>query len=84
MSDILVKPIGFVNNERIQPIDDNWSSVESIIELADDLPVECFEGIEEFAHLEVIDEMINRAEQTDGRCFETFRRINVFAKKQQK
>jgi trans-aconitate methyltransferase len=29
----------------------------------------------------VINEMIKRSEQADGRCFETFRRINVFAKK---
>lgn len=29
----------------------------------------------------VINEMTKRAEQTDGRCFETFRRINVYAKK---
>jgi tRNA-Thr(GGU) m(6)t(6)A37 methyltransferase TsaA len=54
MSDIVIKPIGFVNNDRIEPIDDNWSSVESIIELADDLPDECFDGIEEFSHLEII------------------------------
>lgn len=30
----------------------------------------------------VIDEMTKKAEQTDGRCFETFRRINVYAKKE--
>jgi tRNA-Thr(GGU) m(6)t(6)A37 methyltransferase TsaA len=54
MSDILIKPIGFVTNNRIEPIDDNWSSVESVIELADDLPDECFDGIEEFSHLEII------------------------------
>ena len=52
MSDILIKPIGFVSNNRIDPIDDNWSKVESVIELADDLPDECFDGIEEFSHLE--------------------------------
>lgn len=30
---------------------------------------------------EVINEMLKLSEQTDGRCFETFRRINVYAKK---
>jgi tRNA (adenine37-N6)-methyltransferase len=54
MSEIIINPIGFVNNDRIEPIDDNWSSVESIIELADNLPDECFDGIEEFSHLEII------------------------------
>ncbi len=29
----------------------------------------------------VIDEVIKRTEQSDGRCFETFRRINLYAKK---
>ncbi len=54
MRDILIKPIGFVINDRIEPIDDNWSFVESIIQLADDFPDECFDGIEEFSHLEII------------------------------
>jgi trans-aconitate 2-methyltransferase len=30
---------------------------------------------------EVINNMLKLSEQTDGRCFETFRRINVYAKK---
>lgn len=54
MRDILIKPIGFVTNDRIEPIDDKWSSVESIIQLADDLPDECLDGIDEFSHLEII------------------------------
>ncbi len=29
----------------------------------------------------VVEKMIQRTEQQDGRCFETFRRINVFARK---
>jgi trans-aconitate methyltransferase len=29
----------------------------------------------------VIDEMIEETRQNDGRCFETFRRINLFAEK---
>jgi len=54
MNDILIKPIGFVKNDRIEAIDDNWSSVESTIELIDDLPDECLDGIEQFSHLEII------------------------------
>ena len=54
MCDIQIKPIGFVRNERIEPVDDNWSSVSSIIELADDMTDECLDGIEDFSHLEVI------------------------------
>lgn len=54
MNDIFIKPIGFVRNNRIDPIDDNWSSVESVIELIEDFPDECFDGIEQFSHLEII------------------------------
>ena len=51
---IEIKPIGFVFNNRTEPVDDNWSSVDSVIELSEDLPMECFDGIESFSHLEVI------------------------------
>jgi tRNA (adenine37-N6)-methyltransferase len=54
MKDIIIKPIGFVANDRIGLTDDNWSSVESVIELSNDLQEECFDGIEEFSHLEII------------------------------
>jgi tRNA-Thr(GGU) m(6)t(6)A37 methyltransferase TsaA len=54
MNEIIIQPIGFVKNDRTEPVDDNWSSVESIIELVDDLPDECFDGIEQFSHLEII------------------------------
>lgn len=49
-----ITPIGFVSNNRSEPIDDHWSSVESVIELIDSLPAECFDGIEEFSHIEVL------------------------------
>jgi len=54
MTDIIVKPIGYVKNSRVNPIDDNWSSVESTIELIDDLPDECLDGIEQFSHVEIL------------------------------
>ncbi|MFH0999737.1 MAG: SAM-dependent methyltransferase [Bacteroidota bacterium] len=49
-----IKPIAFVKSQRNETIDDHWSLVESEIELADDLPDECLDGIEQFSHLEII------------------------------
>ena len=54
MNDIILEPVAFVCNSRKEPIDDNWAEVESVIELADSLPAECFDGIEQFSHLEII------------------------------
>ncbi|MBP1640507.1 MAG: tRNA-Thr(GGU) m(6)t(6)A37 methyltransferase TsaA [Bacteroidetes bacterium] len=54
MDDIIVKPIGYVRNNRVDPIDDNWSSVESTIELTDDLSDECLDGIKQFSHVEIL------------------------------
>jgi len=49
-----VKPIAVIKNNRTAAIDDNWSHVESIIELQQDVPESCLDGIEEFSHLEII------------------------------
>lgn len=49
-----IKPVAYVTNSRKELTDDNWGSVLSEIELADDLPAECFDGIEHFSHLELI------------------------------
>ncbi len=54
MKEIKIKPIGYVRNNRILPNDDNWSLVESIIEINDDLPENCLDGIDQFSHLEII------------------------------
>lgn len=54
MDEITIKPIAFVRNNRTEPTDDNWSVIESVIELENSLPEECLDGIEEFSHLEVI------------------------------
>lgn len=51
---IELKPIGFVKNKRIEIEDDHWGSVISTIELAEDIIVEAFEGIDAFSHLEII------------------------------
>jgi len=54
MTEILIKPIGFVINNRFEKSDNNWSSVESRIELTDDFDSDSFDGIESFSHLEVL------------------------------
>lgn len=54
MNEIIVNPIAYVRNDRREPIDDNWRSVESTIELLEELPEECLDGIENFSHLEII------------------------------
>ncbi len=50
----ILEPIAFVRNNRKEPVDDNWKNVLSEIELIDEIPEECFAGIEEFSHLEII------------------------------
>lgn len=52
--EIKLKPIGKVKNARILPTDDFWEEVISEIELADDIPVEAFQNISDFSHLEII------------------------------
>jgi tRNA (adenine37-N6)-methyltransferase len=54
MDEFIIKPIAIVYNSRYEPIDYNWSSIESIIELSGELPDDCFDGIEQFSHLEII------------------------------
>jgi len=52
--EIIVKPIAFVKNSRKEKVDDNWGEITSEIVLNDELPESCFDGIEEFSHIEVI------------------------------
>ncbi|MBL7932864.1 MAG: tRNA (N6-threonylcarbamoyladenosine(37)-N6)-methyltransferase TrmO [Bacteroidia bacterium] len=52
--EIILKPVATVRNSRTQPLDDNWEPVISILELAEDIPVEAFENISDFSHLEII------------------------------
>jgi len=51
---IKIQPVAFVTNSRKTPEDDDWGSVTSVIELADDIPTEAFAGITDFSHLELI------------------------------
>ena len=60
------------NDELIKWIDQ--PSIVPFLKLVSEKQKEKFRNI-------VIDEMVKRTGQADGRCFETFRRINVYAKK---
>lgn len=51
---INLKPIGYVKNVRTTPIDDQWESILSEIVLAEDIPTESLDHIEDFSHLEII------------------------------
>lgn len=52
--DIILQPVAFVKNTRTDLSDDFWGSIISEIELADTIPADAFNGIDEFSHLEVI------------------------------
>ncbi len=52
--EIILEPIATVINSRTSPMDDYWGDVISVIELADHIPSEAFEGISAFSHLEII------------------------------
>jgi tRNA (adenine37-N6)-methyltransferase len=52
--DITLNPIATVKNSRTTPIDDHWTEITSIIELADNMPTEVLNNIADFSHLEII------------------------------
>ncbi|HWR31929.1 MAG TPA: tRNA (N6-threonylcarbamoyladenosine(37)-N6)-methyltransferase TrmO [Chitinophagaceae bacterium] len=52
--DIVLRPLAFVKNTRTDQSDDFWGSIISEIELAEEVPADAFNGIEEFSHLEII------------------------------
>ena len=52
--DILLKPIASIKNNRKEAIDDNWGEITSEIVLAEHIPTEAFDKIEDFSHLEII------------------------------
>ena len=47
-------PVGFVRSPRVEVTDDYWGDVESVIELAPELPTESLDGLEQYSHAEVI------------------------------
>jgi tRNA (adenine37-N6)-methyltransferase len=51
---IVLQPVAFVKNGRMELSDDFWGTVISEIELAPGIPAEAFNGIDDFSHLEII------------------------------
>lgn len=51
---ITLQPVATVKNSRKEAADDFWGSVISEIELAEGIPIEAFDNIEGFSHLEII------------------------------
>jgi tRNA-Thr(GGU) m(6)t(6)A37 methyltransferase TsaA len=49
-----IQPVAIVKNSRKTPIDDHWEEIIAEIELADHIPTEAFNSIEDFSHLEII------------------------------
>lgn len=48
-------PIGVVRNERVEPIDDDWDRVDSVIQLdLDVLDASATDGLRSFSHVEVV------------------------------
>jgi len=51
---ITLTPIATVTNIRTEAVDDFWGDTISEITLADHVPTEAFDNIEQFSHLEII------------------------------
>jgi tRNA (Thr-GGU) A37 N-methylase len=49
-----VRPVAYIRNDRNEAFDDNWTAVDSIIELASDVPSEALHGLDAFSHIEVV------------------------------
>jgi tRNA (adenine37-N6)-methyltransferase len=85
MDEFIVKPIATVHNSRLEPIDDNWSLIESIIELSSELPNDCFDGIDQFSHIEII-YLFNKSVKTfigseHPRENKAFPKVGIFAQR---
>lgn len=52
--DIILRPLAVVRNTRTDQSDDYWGSIVSEIELADEVPADAFNGIDDFSHLEIV------------------------------
>lgn len=54
VGEVRIEPIGRVIGPRVQPEDDGWGGVESVIRIDERFPLEALQGLDEFSHLEVI------------------------------
>jgi tRNA (Thr-GGU) A37 N-methylase len=50
----IMRAIAFVRNTRKEIIDDEWDTITSVIELAEDVPNESLQGLDAFSHIEVV------------------------------
>jgi tRNA-Thr(GGU) m(6)t(6)A37 methyltransferase TsaA len=51
---IAMTPIARVRSSRIEPVDDDWDSVTSSIELDETFDASAFDGLEGFSHAEIL------------------------------
>lgn len=51
---ITITPIAFVKNNRLVSADDYWEEIISEITLAEHIPTEALDHIEDFSHLEIL------------------------------
>jgi tRNA (Thr-GGU) A37 N-methylase len=55
MSQITLKPIGYVRNEIREPKEDYWGDVPSVIEMdAEQFAPDALRGLDDFSHVEVV------------------------------
>jgi tRNA (adenine37-N6)-methyltransferase len=55
MITLAMQPIGFVRSPRTEPIDDDWGSVVSCVELdSAQFTRDSLRGLEEFSHVEIV------------------------------
>jgi trans-aconitate methyltransferase len=68
------------NADRYFPDADSmikWLDQPSLVPFLEAIPADRKQGFRDY----VVEKMITSTRQQDGRCFETFRRINVWARK---
>lgn len=54
MKEIIFQPVAYARNLRLTLDDDNWGAVVSEIILDASLPAECFDGLDDFSHAEIL------------------------------
>ena len=84
---IVLRPIGVVHSPRCEVSDDFWGDVIAEVEMADELPADSLDGLDEFSHAEIIyrfdrvaaDEVVNGARHP--RNNPAWPRVGVFAQR---
>lgn len=50
----LLRPIGIVESERSEPIDDDWDQIEATVQLTPAFEPDALAGLDEFSHVEIV------------------------------